>query len=121
MLFGRRTHPRRRASSLGVDIGTHRTKAMTAGEDYGGIAISGVCSLENPVGSVIADVVETPGRLGKLLEGELAGLARFRFKPDDAVGVAGEDSFPSAPAFNRVAQGKLRLLPLKSLVVFRFE
>src|ERR1019366_1191184 len=55
------------------------------------------------------------------LEGELAGLARFRFKPDDSVRVPGEDSFPSAAAFHGVAQGELRFLPLKSLIVFRFE
>ena len=71
MGLGRLRIHRQDSSALGVDIGMHRTKAMTVADDYGGVAVTAVCSFHTPPGTVTAGVVKAPRKLGRLLANEL--------------------------------------------------
>lgn len=61
----------RDATPLGVDIGTYRTKAIVTGDDFDGVAVTGVISFDNPPGAMASGAVESPRKLGKMLAEKL--------------------------------------------------
>jgi type IV pilus assembly protein PilM len=74
MRFGWNAKQESSPAALGVDIGTHTTKAMMVRDTVGGIAIEGVYSIPNPVGLVVGGKVDAPRQLGKILGNHIARL-----------------------------------------------